>query len=114
MSVTFSVEGSRTQYVACPTCEACYPKCLDNNCQADMDGADSRCYGMGFSIPSHPELNIANESARILLCEILQYEDVDVLCGTLDADDVIRRLSTSNPSQHTRPTSDNQGLDINE
>ena len=72
MSVTFTVEGSRTRQVACPKCGGCYPTCLENDCQAEMDQADSRCYGMGFSIPSHPEMNIANESARILLCEILQ------------------------------------------
>ena len=41
-------------------------------------------------------------------------DDVTELCGTLDPNDVIRRLATAVPEQHVRRTQDNQGIELTE
>jgi hypothetical protein len=114
MSVTFQLEGSRTAHVACPKCGACYPKCLDNNCEAIHEVA-GRCYGMGFAIPSGPELNLANGNAAMLL-DAMRVSTED-LCGTLEPQEVLNALAVieSNGNRSlVRGTFDNGGFHVDE
>lgn len=109
MSVTFSVEDATYTQQACPVCDAHYPENIqENGCSFEMEGADSPCYGMGFTFSSTYSFNVANTNARLIL-DMMGY-DFEDLCGNLDPHDVVRRMAVA--VLKTRETVDNHGVKL--
>ena len=114
MSITFGVEGAQATTVECPTCGGLYGESQGvDGCPAEMAEATSSCYGMGFTILSSPEMNVSNTNAFLILGEILGYGEGEFdYCGSLDPEDVLRRLATAQPV--TRAGRDNNGVSLSE
>lgn len=124
MGVTFRVgeykPGQKSLPPQCPKCGGGNGTPGDPACDQKMpDGME--CWGYGDTsngIPGPDEMNVANDTARLIIHELLNYgtREKDWRMGSLSPSDVLVRLTTAEfrVSSLTKPWSDNQGVTIDE
>jgi|SRR3989338_8292879 len=116
MSVTFSVRGSRITYQPCPECG--HELGYQGIAGGEMGYTDcSKCsgYGGGDEISTHPYLNLCNRNACVLI-DLLNIKVEDEIYGEVTPEELRQKVASARvfASAATRPTRDNQGIEIDD
>lgn len=124
MGTTFRIgayqPGQKTLPPQCPKCGGGNGTPGDPACDQKMpDGMECMGYGdTSNGIPGDDEMDVAEQGARIIIRELLNYgaREKDTVSGTLDPSDVLIRLTTAEfrVSSLVRPPSESQGVILTE